>query len=64
MSCMDFDEKNHRCLKGIPVTALFSLVFCAGKHEKCPLVIWEKTRNIKEKILRPKDMSRIWSRQT
>ncbi|MCL5023627.1 MAG: hypothetical protein M1497_09725 [Nitrospirae bacterium] len=44
MTCLDFVAEDFRCLKGIPVTTRFSRVFCNGKHEKCPLVIWEKTR--------------------
>jgi hypothetical protein len=62
MECLDYAAENFRCLRGIPVTPLFSSFFCKGKYERCPLVEWEKSRKKNTDIIRPKSFIHIWRR--
>jgi hypothetical protein len=60
MNCLDYVSEDLRCLKGIPVSPRFSSFFCRGKHDRCPLVAWEKSQTMSRSILRPKSFSNIW----
>ncbi|MEK7789906.1 MAG: hypothetical protein AAB283_08330 [Planctomycetota bacterium] len=62
MACLDYVSEDLRCLRGIPVTPRFSSFFCKEKHDRCPLVIWEKSQAKGQDMVRPKSLINIWRR--